>query len=346
MLVGEPPDAELRKLAAAGKLRDPTILDAQVDRLIADPRSLAFVKPFTYQWLEMEQPITIAMDHIQKQYFRFGRNLKASMKAETYLYVREILRENRPAHELLQSDWTMMNDILAIHYGYEGIEGGELRKVKLKPNDPRGGGILSHGGIQSMLCWMGENWVIYRGAWALRHILDQPPPPPPLEVPELNPSDGANKGKPFRVLLKQHQEDTRCAVCHKKMDPLGFAFQNFDISGLWRDVEHESYSRAELDGKIAWKGVGVTRPVDTTGQLPRGEQFKTYAEFKTLLVKNYQKNLVRGILKNFMLYATGRKADVDAMTEIANIMKDEETKGFPMREMLKGVVKSKSFLER
>ncbi len=346
MLTGGPPDAELRRLAAQGKLRDPVVLDAQVDRLLVDPRSDGFLRPFVMQWLEMEQPITIAQNYIQEQDFRWARYYKASMREETIAYISKLFQENRPAKELIVSDWTMMNDALAIHYGYPGIEGGELRKVKLRPDDPRGGGILGHAGIQSMLCWMGENWVIYRGAWTLRHIIDQPPPPPPLEVPELNPSEAKNKGKPFRELLKQHQQDARCAVCHKTMDPVGFAFQNFDISGRWRKVEHESYTRGELDGRVSWRGVGTTRPVDTIGQLPRGEEFKTFAEFKDVVVKNYQDDMVRGIMKNLMIYTTGRLPGIDDRAEIAGIMKQFRPQGYPLRDMLKAVVRSQAFLEQ
>lgn len=345
MLSGAPPDAELRRLAAAGKLRDAAVLDAQVDRLLADLRSDAFLRPFVMQWLEMGQPITVAMDHLQKQDFRFGRFLKASLQEETVAYVGQLLADNRPARELIQSDWTMMNNAVARHYGYEGIEGGHFRKVTLQGNDPRGGGVLGHAGIQSMLCWMGDNWVIYRGAWALRHILDDPPPPPPLEVPELIPSDAANRGKTFKQLLEQHQQDARCAICHQKMDPLGFAFQNFDLSGRWREVEHESYKREELDGKIAWYGTGKTRPVDSAGQLPRGEKFTSFAECKQLIVKNYQEDLVRGLLKNFMLYATGRRPDVADMAELRAIMKQLEPRGYPVRDLVKAVVRSRAFLD-
>lgn len=344
MLWSAPPDAELRKLAADGKLREPSVLDAQVDRLLSDPRSDAFLNAFVTQWLEMGQPITLAMEHIQKQDFRFGRHLKQSMRDETVAYIRQTLTENRPATELLSSDWTMMNDILARHYGYPALEGGQLRKVTLKKDDPRGGGILSHAGIQSMLCWMGENWVIYRGAWAMRHILDNPPPPPPLEVPELIPSDGKNHGKSFRQLLQQHQEDPKCSICHKHMDLLGFAFQNFDLSGRWRDVEHEKYATAELDGKIEWRGVGKTRPVDAAGQLPRGETFKTYAECKQLLVKNYAGDLVRGLMKNYVLYGTGATADVADMAEIRAILAEQQKRGYPMRDVLKSVIRSNAWL--
>lgn len=346
MLWGAPPDAELRRLAAAGKLRDPEVLDAQVDRLLADPRSDAFFRPFVLQWLEMEQPITIASTHLQKQDFRFARYLKASMREETVAYIAQLFAGNHPARDLVISDWTMMNDILAVHYGYEGVDGGQLRRVKLRDTDPRGGGILGHAGIQSMLCWMGGNWVIYRGAWTTRHILDDPPPPPPLEVPELNPTSKANAGKTFKELLRQHQENSNCSVCHRKMDPIGFAFQNFDISGRWREQEYESYAMNNLDGRIEWRGVGKARPVDTIGRLPRGEEFRTYAECKQLIAKHYQADMVRGILKNLIIYATGRLPDVHDLAEIRAIMKQHEAKGYPLRDLVKAVVRSKSFLER
>lgn len=338
MLWGAPPDAELRALAAAGKLRDSAVLDAQADRLLADKRSAAFFRSFVIQWLELEQPITIAMDHIRKQDFRFGRHLKASMRDETILYIAQLFADNRPAKELIDSDWTMMNNILAIHNGYPQMEGGELRRVKLRDDDPRGGGILGHAGIQSMLCWMGENWIIYRGAWTLRHILDDALPPPPLDVPELNPSE--HKGKPFREILKIHQANSNCAVCHRKMDPVGFAYQNFDISGRWRTVEYDHYVKSELDGKIAWVGKGDSRPVDAVGQLPRGEKFSNYKEFKRLVAEKYGNDLVRGLMKNLLLYATGRQPDVFDMAEIRATIQDQAPKGLPLRDILKSVLKS------
>ena len=344
MLTGAPPDDELRGLAAAGKLRDPATFDAQIDRLLSSPRAEAFIRPFVTQWLEMGQPITLAMDDIQKQDFRFGRHLKASMQEETVAYFRELLATNRPARELIRSDWTMMNDILARHYGYAGIEGAQLRRVTLRADDPRGGGILGHAGIQSMLCWMGDNWVIYRGAWTLRQILNSPPPPPPLDVPELNPADEKNRGKPFREILRQHQEDARCSVCHEKMDPMGFAFQNFDLSGRWRDVEFEKYQREELDGKIAWLGAGKSRPVDSVGRLPRGEAFKSFAECKELMAANYQDDLVLGLMKKLTLYATGREPDVADLAEIRALMKGHAARDYPLRDLLKGLLRSRVFL--
>ncbi len=344
-LWSSPPDEELSQLAAAGQLRDPAILGSQVDRLLDDPRSRGFVRPFVTQWLELGQPITITMDYFQKQDFRFARHLKESMRGETVAYVARLIAENRPARELISSDWTMMNDILAMHYGYPDVGGGELRPVQLRGDDPRGGGILGQAGIQSMLCWMGDNWVIYRGAWALRHILNAPPPPPPLEVPELIPSDNENRGKTFRQLLAEHQENERCSVCHKSIDPLGFAFQNFDISGRWRDLEYEHYTRNELDGKIEWRGSGKSRPVDAEGQLPRGEEFHDFQEFKALLVEHYLNDLTRGLLENLFLYSTGRLPDVADQAEISAIIEAQQSDGYRLRSLLKSVVLSQAFLE-
>jgi hypothetical protein len=339
-LWGTPPDATLRRLATEGKLTQPAVFDAQVDRLLADLRAEGFFRPFVTQWLELEQPITIASTSIKKQDFRFARYLKESMREETLGYVATLVRENRPAAELISSDWTLMNDSLALHYGYEGIHGGQLRKVKLRKDDPRGGGLLGHAGIQSMLTWMGGNWVIYRGAWTLRHLLDEPPPPPPLEVPELNAQEKKNHGKTFKQLLKQHQENPNCTVCHRKMDPLGFAFQNFDLSGRWRDREYDGYHMGDLDGRIEWRGVGKARPVDTEGQLPRGEKFRTFAECKTLMVRHYQADLVRGLLKNVIIYSAGRLPNVQDLATIRAIQKEHEAKGYPLRDVIRALLRS------
>lgn len=346
MLVGAPPDRQLLELAAAGRLRDPQVLDSQIDRLLTDSRSDAFFRPFVTQWLNMNQPITLTMSHFRKQDFRFGRHLKDSMKEETIQYVGRLFIENRPARELVASDWTMMNDILAVHYGYPPIEGGELRKVSMKPreDDPRGGGVLAHAGIQSMLCWMGDNWVIYRGSWTLNHILDDPPPPPPLEVPELAPFDKSNQGKSLRELLARHQADSKCSTCHRKIDPLGFAFQNFDLSGRWRDIEHERYHRAELDGKIEWRGEGTTRPVDAAGTLPRGEKFSTFHECRDLLAKQYVDDTVRGLLKKLTLYGTGRTPDVLDLRTIRTVISEQTQSDYAMRDLLKALIRSRVFL--
>ena len=345
MLLGAPPDQELFKLAASGEIRNDQVIRAQAGRLLRNKRSFdAFIRPFVTQWLEMEQPITLVDDRLGMASYKFRAHLQDSMREETWRYFEKLLFENRPARELIESDWTMMNEALARHYGYERIKGAHLRKVLLRQNDKRGGGIMSHAGIQSMLTWMGENWVIYRGAWVARHILDDPPQLPPLEVPELDPSKGDLKHMTPRELMAFHAEDAKCAVCHIKLDPIGFAFQNFDLSGRWRDVEYASYAVDELDGKMAWRGKGKTRPVDTAGRLPGGEEYQTYDEFREVVLKHYKTDLVRGLMKKFMLYATGRQPDIDDLEEIEEIMKQNVAKGYPLKDMLLEVFQTDAFL--
>ena len=130
------------------------------------------------------------------------------------------------------------------------------------------------------------------------------------------------------------------------MDPLGFAFQNFDLSGRWRDLEFEKYHREELDGKIAWRGEGKSRPVDAAGKLPRGEEFTSFEEAKDKMVKHYLPDTLRGLLKNLILYGTGRRADVEDLAEIRKILEAHKSKGYPMRDVLKALIRSNAFLER
>lgn len=341
MLNGTPPDATLRSLARENKLDQIQIIKSEARRLLDKPQAQNFIIPFVSQWLQMDQPITIAMDHIKKQDFRFGRHLKQSMKDETYQFFTTIVTENLPATDLLQSNWTMMNNSLARFYGYDEIDNAQFQKILLKEDDPRGGGLLSHAGIQSMLTWMGENWIIYRGSWTLKNILNDPPPPPPLEVPELIPSE--SKGKTQRELLFMHQNNPKCSICHKKMDPLGFAFQNFDLSGRWRDLEFDTYKRDEIDGKIAWIGHGSSRPVDVTGNLPNGEEFSSYKEFKKLLLKNYSKPFLEGLMKKLYLYGTGNLPDVPAIMEIRAIINQQEESKYLMKDLISSLVASESF---
>ncbi|MEZ6140571.1 MAG: DUF1592 domain-containing protein [Zavarzinella sp.] len=339
---GGPTDQELLNVAASGKLSEPKQLNRQIHRLLESPRcKTGFLKPFTRQWLELDQPITITSSHISKQDFRFARHLKESMKAETTAYIAEMLSKNRPISELIDSNWTMLNESLAYHYQLPPVVGAELRKVNL-PGTFQRGGLIAHAGIQSMLCWMGDNWVIYRGVWFARAILDMPPPAPPLEVPELDPA--RTKGKTYREILKIHQEDRHCAVCHKNIDPLGFAFQNFDISGRWRTEEFENYKRSELDGKIAWVGSGKSRPVDSVGSLPRGETFQTYPEFKKLVVSHYSNDIARGVLKKLFLYTTGYPPGVVEMEEIEAILKANAKNDYSLRDLVVSTLLSKAFL--
>lgn len=343
---GAAPDRELLDLAAKKKLRDPAVLDAQAERLLADRRAARFFNSFATQWFDLHLPIRIWQKSFRDPDVHFNQYLIESLRGETSAYLHELLRANLPVRSLVVSDFAMMNDATAHFYGYPRLIGSHFRRVTLRENDPRGGGVLGQAGILSLTTTSGNNWPVYRGAYVLRTLLDAPPPPAPLEVPELDPNQKENVGKPMRELLRQHQANQLCATCHRAMDPLGFGMQNFDISGRWRDVEHERYKFGEANeaSVVTYEGQGKTRPVDTHGQLPRGEMFHSFAEMKTLMAKHYADDLARGYLKRLMLYATGRKPDVADLVEIQTILQATKAGEYPMRDLLKAVVRSRAFI--
>ncbi len=354
-LLCQPPDSRLLGLAASGKLSDPSVLHREIDRLLDHPESMnGFLMPFATMWLALDQPKVLAPELAvdgkeakpqRATWFQYREHILTGMDRETAAYFGMMLKENLPARELLDSDWLPMNDAMAFHYDYPRIIGHEFQKVKLRPDDPRGGGILGQAGVMSMTTWMGPNWPIYRGAWSLRHVLNHPPPPPPLEVPELNPQDYT--GQPLRVKIAAHTKEAKCAVCHKSIDPVGFAFQNFDVSGRWRGIE------AEVN-QVSTNGEGVTRyeqrgkmwPVDASGSLPRGEEFKTWKEFKQLAAAHYSEDLARGQLQRYVRYFASREPTVLDEIVLVKLLESHGARQFPMRDMLKDFLTSEIFLGR
>lgn len=357
-LVGRPPDARLMELAAAGKLAAPSVLREEIDRLLDDPDCMSgFLVPFTTMWLALGQPKAVvveektpvqnviqAINTIQAPNLGlFREHIAAGMNQESPAYFGIMLRENLPARELLDSDWLPMNDAMAYHYGYPRIFGHRFQKVKLRPDDPRGGGILGQAGVMSMTTWMGPNWPTYRGAWALRHVLNNPPPPAPLEVPELDHKE--HKGQPLRAKLAAHTTVASCAVCHKLMDPVGFAFQHFDVSGRWQENEAEinRIVTAE-DGQARYLRTGDTWPVDPSGALPRGETFTTWQEFKRLAAAHYTEDMVRGQLQRYVRFFASREPTVVDEVVLEKLLDRGRERHFPMRDMLKDFLTSEIFL--
>jgi len=353
-LVGQPPDPRLLELAAAGKLGEPSVLRQEVERLLDHPDSMkGFLTPFATMWLTLGLPKTVAPERVGQQKWEtvqppnlglYREHILDGMNRESIAYFDIMLKENLPARELLDSDWLPMNDAMAYHYGYPRIIGHRFQKVKLRPDDPRGGGILGQAGVMSMTTWMGPNWPIYRGAWAVRHVLNHPPPPAPLEVPELNHKD--HGGKPIREKLAAHATDAKCAVCHKLMDPVGFAFQHFDVSGRWQEEEAESNAVVlEEDGTSNYLRAGKKWPVDASGKLPRGEAFASWKEFKRLAATHYAEDVARGQLQRYVRYFTSREPTVLDEVVLKKLLKQSRERNFPMRDMLKDFLTSEIFLE-
>src|SRR5678815_2853184 len=241
------PDDELLDAAAAGTLRKPEVLRRQVTRMLADSRSRSLVTNFAAQWLFLRDVETKEPD---VYLFRdFDESVRASFARETDLFLDSILRENRSVLELLTADYTFLNEPLAKHYGIPNITGSHFRRVTLPEGSPRRG-LLGQGSILTITSYANRTSPVLRGKWVLENLLAAPPPPPPPNVPSLN-TERSGKPLSMKEAMQQHRASPACAGCHAKMDPIGFALENFDALGRWR---------AEENG----------RPLEVTSALPDG----------------------------------------------------------------------------
>jgi Protein of unknown function (DUF1592)/Protein of unknown function (DUF1588)/Protein of unknown function (DUF1587)/Protein of unknown function (DUF1585)/Protein of unknown function (DUF1595)/Ca-dependent carbohydrate-binding module xylan-binding/Planctomycete cytochrome C len=271
------PDDELFALAAQGNLRKN--LDAQVKRLLKDPKSAAFVQNFAGQWLTIRKLDTINPD--PKVFPQFDKELRDAMRRETELFFDAILREDHSILDFLDADFTFVNERLAKHYGIAGVKGSAFKRVKLPPER---GGVLTQASILTLTSNSTRTAPVKRGKWVLEQILNTPPPPPPPDVPNL-PQETELTGS-LRQVMEQHRANPVCASCHERMDPIGFAFENFDAIGRWRDK----------DGKY---------PIDSSGVLPDGKTFKGPGELKTIL-KDKKDLFGRCLTEKLLTYALGR----------------------------------------
>jgi hypothetical protein len=265
------PDEELFREAREGTLR--ANLRRQVSRMLADPKSDAFVENFSGQWLQLRRLAGVAPD---KDLFPgFDDALRRAMRRETERYFAYVLRNNRSALELLDSDYTFVNETLARHYGIEGVAGDEFRKVALA--DRRRGGVLTQASVLTLTSNPNRTSPVKRGQWILQQILGTPPPPPPPDVAKLDESREAADAAPLRERLELHRAKPECASCHQQMDPLGFALENYDAVGRWRTA----------DG---------TFPIDPSGELMGGRKFTDVQEMKKVLGTAATKKFARSLV--------------------------------------------------
>jgi mono/diheme cytochrome c family protein len=297
------PDDELYGLADRGKLWEPAVLEAQVRRMLKDPKAAALGENFAGQWLMLRTFVTMTPD--RRTYRGFDEPLRAAMARETELYFDHVMREDRSVLEFLDSDYTFLNERLARHYGISGVAGSEFRKVTL--TDKSRGGLLTHGSILTVTSNPTRTSPVKRGKWILENILGTPPPPPPPDVPDLEEDSHAVLTGSLRKRMEKHRENASCAVCHAKLDPLGFGLENFDGVGAFR----------EMDGKFK---------IDASGELPDGSKFSGPAELRKVLLKRadlFRKNLAEKLLT----YALGRGLeyyDKCAVDEIVTGLKKGE----------------------
>jgi hypothetical protein len=327
------PDQELFDLAARGELREN--LSAQVDRLLADRRSEALVENFVGQWLHARDVEGVSIntravfrrEGINRR-FDLDRSLRLAMRSESERYFGYVLRENRSVVELLDSDYTFLNEELAGFYGIPGVNGRELRRVVLPPDSPRGG-VLTQGTVLTVTSNPTRTSPVKRGLFILENILGTPPPPAPPDIPELEEAakEFAGREPTTREMMQVHRDNALCASCHKRMDPLGLAFENFNALGLWRETE-----RGE--------------PVDATGELATGEAFKGVRDLKRILAEDRRVDFYRCLTEKLLIYALGRGLEYHDVGAVDRIVDRLQAEGGRSSALLLGVIESRPFQHR
>ncbi|MFO0877437.1 MAG: DUF1592 domain-containing protein [Gemmataceae bacterium] len=338
------PDERLSQLADAGKLRDASVLRGEVERLLRDPRAQRFVEDFLGQWLKLRQ---IAVnDPDRTLYPEFSTYLQDSTVAETRAYFRELLERDLDASYLVKSDFAMLNEKLAVHYGISGVSGSQVRRVVLPPDSPRGG-FLTQASVLRITANGTTTSPVPRGAFVLERILGQPPEPPPSNVPAIEPD--VRGGKTIREQLARHRDNAACASCHAKIDPPGFALESFDVIGGYRTRYRsigagDSAPRGAIDPFIHIR-FRLGPQVDPGGTMPNGRAFRDIREFRELLAAD-RDPLLRNIAQQFAVYGTGRPvsfADRDAIEALVTATKKQ---GGGIRTLIRELTTSPLFATR
>ena len=333
-LWGAPPDAELRRVAAEGLLSKQDVLLAQTERLLDDPRSEGFIKPFFHQWLNLDRLDFFEVN--RAMYPRFDTATKVAAKDEVYETALQLVRRNGSLAQLLKTDHVMINSVLAEFYGLPHPESAGFEKVMLPAGSPRGGLM----GMSAIL-FMGGNGErtspVERGAWVLRKILNEPPPPAPANVPAL--TRLAGQVLDTRERLRAHQEDPQCANCHRKIDPIGLGMENFDAVGLWRT--EDGYQAKDANGKVE-PGKAKQWTIEPNAAFHKGPAFNDFNEMRDLIYER-RNQFARGFSVALLEFALGRTAGFRDEPLVAAMVSDADRKDFAVREFVRTLVKSEAF---
>ena len=316
------PDEELLRLAGERQLRSPGVLEEQVRRMLQDVRARALVEQFTGQWLQFRNIDVVRPD--LERFPEFDDGLRLSMRRETERFLEHLIRQDRSVLEILDADYTFLDERLARFYGIPNVQGPEFRQVDMT-KARRGGGILAHASMLTVSSYSTRTSPVLRGKWMLENLLNAPPPPPPPTVPPLDVSK-VGESVSLRQELEQHRQDPTCAACHARMDPLGFGLDNFNAIGAWRDD----------DGKL---------PVDASGSLPGGRTFRGPKELKAILLKD-RDAFVRGLAEKLMIYALGRGLERHDRPALTSITARLSTANYRFSELVLGIANSLPFQMR
>jgi mono/diheme cytochrome c family protein len=315
------PDEELLRHATARRLSQPAVLEQQVRRMLADRRSDVLASRFAGQWLRLQDLDKISPD--VRTYPDFDDQLKASMRRETELFFQHIVREDRPVLDLFSADYTFVDERLATHYRIPNVVGSEFRKVPYP--DARRRGLLGHGSILTQTSHADRTSPVLRGKWVMEVLLGTPPPPPPPDVPDLEATAEAEDGRlrTVRERMEQHRSNPACASCHKMIDPIGLALENFDVTGAWRIKDN-----------------GM--PVDAASALYDGTPLTGPADLRQALLKR-STSLVRTFTENLATYALGRRLGHADMPLVRGIVRQAEADRYRLSSFVLGIVKSPAF---
>jgi hypothetical protein len=316
------PDEELLGLAESGRLRDPVMLEQQVRRMLADSRSKAFVSNFAGQWLLLRNLRTVEPDPDVFPYFDYS--LREAFQQETELFFGSIVREDRSMMDLLNANYTFLNQRLAEYYNIPNVYGNHFRRVQLTDDNRRG--LLGQGSILTVTSYANRTSPVFRGKWVLENIMGIPPPPPPANVPALKETASEGKILSMRERMEEHRANAACAVCHNQMDPLGFALENFDGIGGWRTTD-------------------AGNPIDSSGILPDGTQFQGPAELRAVLLSKPEQ-FVSTVTEKILIYALGRGLDYYDAPALRKIVRDASLNNYRWSSIVLGVVKSTPFQMR
>ena len=331
------PDDELFTLAEQRKLGRPDVLRRQVERLLSHPRAAAFTENFVGQWLGLREIDATEPSHLL--YPEFDHLLKVSMIRETELFFDEVLERDLSLTNFVASDFTMLNGRLAKHYGIPGVDGWEFHKTTLPPESHRGG-LLTMAGVLKVTANGTTTSPVMRGAWVLDRILGTPPAPPPDDVPAIDPDiRGATT---IREQLAKHRSVESCGVCHRQIDPPGFALENFDVIGGWRDHYRVTGSGETVlvDGRRMPYHRG--KKVDPSGLLANGQRFDNIDQLKQLLLRD-KPQLARALTAKLMTYATGRAPQDSDRDAVEAIVTKIRAKDYGLRSLMHEIVQSRIF---
>ena len=329
LLWSSAPDAELYEMAAKNKLRDPATLQAQVRRMIADPKSWEFVRNFAGQWLGVRN-FDNGTPPNRDFYRDYDDALRDSSKREPLEFCNEVLQKNLPITNFLDSDFLLVNERLARHYGIEGVEGDDFRRIAA-PADHRRGGVLGMAGILTYLADGTRTLPVRRATWVLDTLWNQPVPPPPPNAGDLPPLKD-KKQRSVRERLDEHRTSENCASCHARVDPFGMALENYDATGMWRDHQNGEGMRGDKNSPA----------LDVSGQLPDGTGFKTVQEFKAALLAGKQ-TFAQGFTEKLLCYALGRPVGYADHLTVDQITAHAAKHDFRLQEIIQATVASTFF---